>query len=79
MGLIDRAKNILLTPKTEWPVIAGESPSTGELMGGYVAPLAGISCFAASSAVPSSACPCHSWAPTARPSSPASGWRSFPS
>ena len=43
MGLIDRVKNILLTPKTEWPVIAGESPSTGDLMGGYVAPLAGIS------------------------------------
>ncbi len=43
MGIVDRVKNILLTPKTEWPVIAGETPSTGELMGGYVAPLAGIS------------------------------------
>ena len=42
MGLVDRVKNILLTPKTEWPVIAGESSSTGDLMGGYVAPLAGI-------------------------------------
>ncbi len=42
MGLADRVKNILLTPKTEWPVIAGESSSTGELMGGYVAPLAGL-------------------------------------
>lgn len=43
MGLVDRVKNILLTPKTEWPVIAGEQSSTGDLMGGYVAPLAGIS------------------------------------
>ena len=43
MGIVDRVKNILLTPKTEWTVIAGETASTGELMGGYVAPLAGIS------------------------------------
>ncbi|NJD88693.1 MAG: YIP1 family protein [Betaproteobacteria bacterium] len=42
MGLVDRVKNILLTPKTEWPVIEAESSSTGDLMGGYVAPLAGI-------------------------------------
>ncbi len=42
MGLVDRVKNILLSPKTEWPVIEAESSSTGELMGGYVAPLAGI-------------------------------------
>jgi hypothetical protein len=43
MGLIDRVKNILITPKTEWPVIAGESATTGQLLGGYVAPLAGVS------------------------------------
>jgi hypothetical protein len=43
MGLIDRVKNILLTPKTEWPVIAGEASGAGELMAGYVAPLAGVS------------------------------------
>jgi len=42
MGIVDRAKNILLTPKTEWPVIAAESAPTGELMKTYVAPLAGI-------------------------------------
>ncbi|MBL0143541.1 MAG: YIP1 family protein [Betaproteobacteria bacterium] len=47
MSLIDRVKNILLTPKTEWPVIAGEASTTGELMGGYVAPLAGISVLCA--------------------------------
>ena len=43
MGLVDRVKNILLTPKTEWPVIAGETSSTADLLGGYVAPLAGVS------------------------------------
>ena len=42
MGLVDRAKNICLTPKTEWPVIAGEASTTGGLMSGYVAPLAAI-------------------------------------
>lgn len=42
MGLIDRVKNILLKPKSEWEVIAGETPSTGDLLGAYVAPLAGI-------------------------------------
>lgn len=32
MDLINRAKNILLTPKTEWPVVAAEASSTGSLM-----------------------------------------------
>ncbi len=41
MALVDRVKNILLAPKTEWPVIAGEASSTGSLFAGYVAPLAG--------------------------------------
>ncbi len=40
MNLVDRAKNICITPKTEWPVIAGETTSTSNLMTGYVAPLA---------------------------------------
>ena len=40
MSLVDRAKNICITPKTEWPVIAGETTSTSNLMTGYVAPLA---------------------------------------
>jgi hypothetical protein len=43
MGLVDRVRNILLTPKSEWPVIAGEKASTADLFGGYVAPLAGVS------------------------------------
>ena len=42
MGLIDRVKNILLKPKDEWAVIEGETASTADLLGGYVAPLAGI-------------------------------------
>ncbi len=40
MNLVDRAKNIIMTPKTEWPVIAGESPNIGQIMTGYVLPLA---------------------------------------
>jgi hypothetical protein len=40
MNLVDRAKNIIMTPKTEWPVIAAEEPNTTEIMTGYVIPLA---------------------------------------
>ena len=43
MSLVQRAKNICITPKTEWPVIAAEPESTGGLIAGYVAPLALIS------------------------------------
>jgi hypothetical protein len=42
MNIVDRAKNILLTPKTEWPVIAGETPDVGQILMGYVVPLAAI-------------------------------------
>jgi hypothetical protein len=42
MNLIDRAKNIVLTPKTEWETISSEQLSTGQLYKGYVLPLAGI-------------------------------------
>ena len=42
MNLVERAKNIVLSPKTEWPVIAGESPETGQILLGYVLPLAMI-------------------------------------
>ncbi len=42
MSMIDRIKNICLTPKTEWPVIAGETTSTRALLTGYVLPLAAI-------------------------------------
>jgi hypothetical protein len=40
MNLIDRAKNIVLTPKSEWQVIAPESTTTADLYKGYIAPLA---------------------------------------
>ena len=42
MTIIERVKNICLTPKTEWPVIAGEPTSSGALLTGYVAPLAAV-------------------------------------
>lgn len=42
MSLVERAKNILLQPKTEWPVIAGEQATTGSLYTGYIIPLAAI-------------------------------------
>ena len=38
-GLIERIKNILLSPKTEWPVIERESTSIVQLFTGYVVPL----------------------------------------
>ena len=34
MDLIQRAKNICLTPATEWPVIAAEPATTGGLIRG---------------------------------------------
>ena len=40
MDLVQRAKDIWLTPKTEWPVIAGETRPAGGLISGYVVPLA---------------------------------------
>src|SRR5664280_597388 len=42
MAIVDRVKNICLTPNTEWPVIAEEATSAGSLITGYVAPLAAI-------------------------------------
>jgi hypothetical protein len=40
MNLIERAKNIIMTPKTEWPVIAAEEPNATAILIGYVIPLA---------------------------------------
>jgi len=39
---IDRLKNILLSPKTEWPVIAGETATVQSLYVGYIMILAAI-------------------------------------
>jgi len=41
-GLVERVKNILLAPKTEWPVIAAESTSITQLYKGYFIPLAAL-------------------------------------
>jgi hypothetical protein len=46
MNLIERAKNILLQPKQEWPVIAGENTVTADLYKNYIAPLAAIPALA---------------------------------
>jgi hypothetical protein len=46
MSIVDRVKNICLTPNSEWPVIANETSSTGGLLTGYVAPLAAIGAIA---------------------------------
>lgn len=40
MNLVERAKSIIMTPKTEWPVIAAEEPDTKQIFTGYVIPLA---------------------------------------
>jgi hypothetical protein len=47
MSLVDRIKNICLTPKTEWDVIEPEQTETSKLFINYVAPLAAIGVIAA--------------------------------
>jgi hypothetical protein len=42
MNLIERAKNIIITPKSEWEVIAPETTPTAELYKSYIIPLAAI-------------------------------------
>lgn len=42
MNLVARAKAILTTPRTEWPVIDAEPLDMGQLLTGYVLPLAAI-------------------------------------
>jgi hypothetical protein len=42
MALLDRVKNILLTPKTEWPKVAEEVETTQSIYVGYVMILAAI-------------------------------------
>jgi hypothetical protein len=41
-GLVDRAKAMILSPKTEWPVVAAEPSSVTEVLLKYVVPLAAI-------------------------------------
>jgi len=40
MNLVERAKNIITSPKTEWDVVANEEPNTQQIIVGYVFPLA---------------------------------------
>lgn len=42
MALIDRVKNILLSPRSEWPVIDTEPATVASLYTGYIMPLAAI-------------------------------------
>ena len=46
MNLVERVKNILLTPKTEWPVIDAESTDVKTLYLGYIMILAAIPAIA---------------------------------
>src|SRR5262245_42177215 len=46
MDIVQRAKNICLTPNTEWPVIQSEQADTASLISGYVLPLAAIGAVA---------------------------------
>lgn len=46
MNIVDRVKRILMSPTTEWPVIAAETTPTQTLITGYVLPLAAISAAA---------------------------------
>jgi hypothetical protein len=39
MALVDRARNILLNPASEWPVIAAEPATPASLLTGYALPL----------------------------------------
>ncbi|MEZ5961762.1 MAG: Yip1 family protein [Hyphomonadaceae bacterium] len=41
-GLVDRVKNILLTPKAEWAKIATETPDQNKLFIGYALPLLAV-------------------------------------
>ena len=47
MNIVERAKNILLQPRQEWDVIAGETHSVSGLYTGYVMILAAIPAIAA--------------------------------
>ena len=47
MNLVDRAKKIIVSPKTEWDVIAAEATPNQQLIVGYVLPLAAVSAVAA--------------------------------
>ena len=47
MNLVDRAKKVLTSPRTEWDVIAADTTPTKQLIVGYVLPLAAVAAVAA--------------------------------
>jgi hypothetical protein len=47
MNLIERAKNMLLSPKTEWNVVAAEVPDSNKIVMGYLVPLTIVGAIAA--------------------------------
>jgi len=47
MNLIERVKNIIVSPPKEWDTIATEQPDTGKIITGYVLPLAAAAALAA--------------------------------
>ena len=46
MNIVERVKNILLSPATEWPVIERETHTVRDLYLSYLIPLAGLSALA---------------------------------
>jgi|CXWL01.1.fsa_nt_gi hypothetical protein len=46
-GIIDRVKNILMTPAAEWARIRNEDTALAQLLTGYIVPLAAVSALAA--------------------------------
>lgn len=46
MRLVDRAKNIIVSPRSEWDAIAADPTPTPQLITGYVLPLAAIAALA---------------------------------
>ena len=47
MNLVERAKNMIVSPKTEWNAVAAEEPNIQQILIGYVLPLALIPTLAA--------------------------------
>jgi len=47
MNLVERAKNMIVSPKTEWNSVAAEEPNIQQILIGYVLPLALIPTLAA--------------------------------
>jgi hypothetical protein len=47
MNLVERAKNIIVTPKTEWDAVAAEEPNIQQILLSYVLPFALIPTIAA--------------------------------